>query len=209
MIVQILARAPVAGEVKTRLIPGLGACRAAKLQRWMTDRAIATALDAALGPVELWCAPDRGHPAVEALVRERPLSLHDQLDGDLGARMAGALAHGVAAAGSALLIGSDCPFLTADDLRAAACALARGRDAVLVPACDGGYVLIGLRRVDARLFTGVEWGGSEVLKATRARLAQLTWQWTELAPRSDIDRPEDLALLAPLWMSGNGSNAGV
>jgi len=200
MIVQVFARAAVPGAVKTRLISRLGASRAAKLQRWMTDRAISTALDAALGSVELWCAPARDHPAFETLARGRPVSLHDQPPGDLGVRMAAGLAHGVTAGGAALLIGSDCPHLTPDDLCAAAEALARGDEVVLVPAHDGGYVLIGARRVDARLFTDIEWGGAGVLQATRARLARLGWQWTELAPRGDIDRPADLASLARIWL---------
>ena len=94
-----------------------------------------------------------------------------------------------------VLIGSDCPALTPADLRAAARALKAGADAVLSPAEDGGYALIGLRRVSRRLFAGVDWGGPQVLAQTRGRLKALHWRWQELRTLWDVDRPEDVARL--------------
>ena len=82
-----------------------------------------------------------------------------------------------------LLVGADCPALTASHLRQADHALRDGSDAVLVPSEDGGYVLIGLTRCDASLFTGVTWGGAGVLAETRARLTVLGWRWRELEDR--------------------------
>jgi glycosyltransferase A (GT-A) superfamily protein (DUF2064 family) len=95
----------------------------------------------------------------------------------------------------AVLIGSDCPALRPSDLRAALRALRAGADAVLSPAEDGGYPLIGLRRVSRRLFDGVSWGSARVLEQTRRRLARLGWRWTELRTLWDVDRPEDVARL--------------
>lgn len=94
-----------------------------------------------------------------------------------------------------VLIGSDCAVLRPADLRAAAGALRRGADAVLAPAEDGGYALIGLRRVSRRLFQGIAWGGPGVLAQTRRRLARLRWRWKELRTVWDVDRPEDVARL--------------
>lgn len=94
-----------------------------------------------------------------------------------------------------VLIGSDCPGLKPADLRAAVRALRSGADAVLAPAEDGGYALIGLRRVSRRLFRGVEWGGPEVLSQTRRRLARLRWRCKELRTVWDVDRPEDVERL--------------
>ena len=94
-----------------------------------------------------------------------------------------------------ILIGSDCPALGPPDLRTAARALRAGADAVLSPAEDGGYALIGLRRVARRLFEGIEWGGPEVLAQTRRRLARLRWRCKELRTLWDVDRPEDVARL--------------
>ena len=95
----------------------------------------------------------------------------------------------------AVLIGSDCPSLKPADLRAAARALHAGADAVLSPAEDGGYALIGVRRAARGLFTGIEWGSAQVLAQTRRRLRRLRWQWTELRTLWDVDRPEDVARL--------------
>jgi hypothetical protein len=98
-----------------------------------------------------------------------------------------------------VLVGTDCPALTADYLAQAFALLDGGADAVVGPAEDGGYILIGLRRTDKRLFDGVAWGTASVLDETRARLAALGWSWQELETLWDVDRPEDLERL----MSGS------
>ena len=90
-----------------------------------------------------------------------------------------------------LLIGADCPALTARHLCQARQALLGGADAVLAPAEDGGYVLMGLSRFDARLFEDIAWGSDGVLQETRARLRALGWRWRELETLWDVDRPED------------------
>jgi len=81
-------------------------------------------------------------------------------------------------------------------LREAAAVLQAGHDAVLGPAEDGGYVLIGLARTSPRVFDGIAWGSPHVMRDTRARLGALGWRWHELAELWDIDRPADLARLA-------------
>jgi len=191
----VFARAPVAGAAKTRLAPRLGAAGAARLHALLVERAIATALAAGLGPVELCAAPDAAHPFFRRCAERFGIALAAQVGGDLGARMHAALAR-VATAGGALLIGSDCPALTPAYLRAAAAALASGGDAVFGPAEDGGYVLVGLRRVAPAVFDGIRWGAPSVMAETRERLRALRWRWHELAVLWDVDRPEDLARLA-------------
>jgi len=187
----VFAKAPVPGEVKTRLIPALGAQGAAALQARLTRRAVETALAANVAPVELWCSPDDRHP----FFHELPVARRVQRGTDLGERMADALCTALAQSRFAILIGTDCPTLTDDYLRDAAECLALGEDAVLGPAEDGGYVLIGLRRCEARLFEGIAWGTAEVLAATRARLAECGFHWHELPTLWDVDRVDDLARL--------------
>jgi len=68
-------------------------------------------------------------------------------------------------------------------------------DAVIGPALDGGYVLLGLRRFDPHLFQAIEWGGERVLAQTMKALENLGWSYLLLQPLADIDRPEDLRLL--------------
>ena len=104
----------------------------------------------------------------------------------------------------ALLAGSDCPALGAAAFRQAAEWLDGGADAVLAPALDGGYVLIGLRRIEPSLFAGMAWGTDRVLAETRRRFGALGWEWRETEALPDIDRPEDLVHLDP----GPGSPMG-
>lgn len=157
-----MAKAPIPGLTKTRLIPSIGAHAAAVLQERLTEHAVVTALAATVGSATLWCAPDPSHASFRELVARHKITLKRQLEGDLGQRMLAAMN------GPTLVIGTDCPALTAGDLRAAAKAL-RDADVVLVPAEDGGYVLIGARAAYAELFTGITWGTATVLAETKAR----------------------------------------
>ena len=189
--VAVFAKAPVPGEVKSRLVPLLGDIAAAELHALLVRRALATALRAAIGPVELWCAPDRGHPFFDSCAAEFGIRLRDQRGGDLGERMLDAFAAMLAGAPAALLIGSDAPALSPADLATAAAALHGGKDAVFQPAEDGGYVLVGLRRPIESLFRGMRWGTHDVWEATRARLEKSALAWAVLETRWDVDRPED------------------
>lgn len=186
--VAILAKAPVAGFAKTRLIPQLGAHGAAILQERLTERAVETALAATIGRVTLWAAPDATHVSFRELVARFPLTIRRQPEGDLGARMLAAL---TAANGPALVIGSDCPVLSADHLRAAAEAL-QSADVVVTPVEDGGYCLIGARVPAPAIFADMPWGTPRVMAETRARLAALGLRAQEFAPLWDVDRPGDL-----------------
>lgn len=193
--VMVFAKAPEPGRVKTRLIPLLGETGAAELQRQLIERTLRTAVAAELGSVELWCAPGSDEPYFSDCAKRHEISLRAQCEGDLGMRMAHALAENA----PALLIGCDCPALTPAYLREAASALAGGDDAVFGPAEDGGYVLVGVARSPAaELFENIAWGEATVMQDTRTRLARGNWRWRELAPLWDVDRPEDLARLRRL-----------
>jgi rSAM/selenodomain-associated transferase 1 len=191
--VAVFAKAPIAGEVKTRLVPLLSAEGAARLHAALVRRALATALRARLGPVELWCAPDERHPFFSQCRVDFGVTLHRQRGADLGERMANAFANSHAAREALLLIGSDCPALSPARLRAAARAL-EGRDAVLTPAEDGGYVLVALAR-PAAIFKEIEWGGPAVMAQTRERLERARLRWKEMPKLWDVDRPEDYVRL--------------
>ena len=188
--IAVLARAPVSGAAKTRLAPRLGADGAADLQRRLTLRTLATATGAAVGPVSLFCAPDRSHPFFDECRQRFGIPLHEQCAGDVGARMLHACATLLREHGRVLLVGTDCPALTPDRIRHAA-ALLDDHDAVVWPVEDGGYVLIALRQAKPELFEGVDWGTPQVMAQTRARLQRLGWRWAEPAPLWDVDRPED------------------
>ncbi|HEX9397563.1 MAG TPA: TIGR04282 family arsenosugar biosynthesis glycosyltransferase [Burkholderiales bacterium] len=182
----VFARAPVPGQAKTRLIPRLGAWRAARLQARLTLAALRTARAARCGPVEL-------HGTSRHAFFEGRGTFRLQRGADLGERMQRAFRAALRRHRRVILIGSDCPVLRAADLRLAARWLRGGCDAVLAPAQDGGYALIGLRRLVRGLFDGIPWGEAGVYSATRARLAGRRWR--ALRTVWDVDRPDDLQRL--------------
>ena len=191
--VAVLAKAPVPGLAKTRLAPLLGAAGAARAQRGFTLATLATARAASTGPLTLWCAPDAGHRFFRALAARRGVPLRAQPAGDLGARMGGIVAAHFASplrAQPLLLVGTDCPVLAPAHLQQAADAL-RDHDTVLIPAEDGGYVLIGLRRPLPGVFAGVDWSTERVLEQTRDRLRAAGARWQELPALWDVDEPAD------------------
>lgn len=190
--IAILAKAPIPGLAKTRLIPAIGAHAAAVLQQRLTDRAVATALAAGIGPVILYCAPDATHDTFLKMVARMKITLKPQPDGDLGVRM---LAAATGSSGPVLVIGTDCPALTESHLRSAAAALCDGTDVVLIPAEDGGYVLLGTRKPQPSLFANIAWGESMVLAETRARIIEHRLMLVERPPLWDVDTEDDLARL--------------
>jgi rSAM/selenodomain-associated transferase 1 len=149
---------------------------------------------ARLAPVELRCAPDTSHPLFKDLSRTHGLALRPQTGGDLGDRLWSASVECLRGAGSVVLVGADCPSLDGHYVRSALEALARV-DAVLGPAEDGGYVLLGLKQAAPGLFSGIPWGTGEVAAITRERMTSLGWSWAELPTLWDLDRPEDLVRL--------------
>jgi rSAM/selenodomain-associated transferase 1 len=189
--IAIFARAPVAGQAKTRLIPRLGAQGAAVLQHALIHRALQTAVTAKLGSVSLWCAPECEHPAFSNFSKHFGVTLYLQRGADLGARMFHAFSR-LCRRGETLLIGTDCPALTAAELRTAAEALREGNDAIFVPAEDGGYVLVGLRHPIASLFYGMPWGTDRIMDHTRTRLRNANLRWHELPTSWDVDQPADI-----------------
>ncbi len=190
--ISILAKAPIPGLTKTRLIPALGAHGAAMLQEALTARAVETAIAAQTGPVTLWAAPDATHPSFRELVIGSRIAIRRQPDGDLGARM---LATSEAVSGPMLVIGTDCPALSSAHLQASADALRAGCDIAIIPAEDGGYVLIGMRQPRPSLFNTMPWGTDIVMAETRKRIAEGGLSCRETPALWDIDRPDDLERL--------------
>lgn len=204
--VAVLAKAPVPGLAKTRLMPALNAAGmpmgprgAARVQRGFARRTVAKAQAVAPGRVTLWCAPDLSHRFFRALQRTTGVALQAQPQADLGARMQAAFAHHFTANADLplLLVGTDCPAMAPGHLQQAAAAL-QTHDVVLIPAEDGGYVLIGMRRLVPEAFADMAWSTPQVLADTRARLQAAGVNWCELPTLWDVDEPADWARLRAL-----------
>lgn len=196
----VFAKAPVPGYAKTRLAGVLGDEGAARLASRMLHHTLEAARQAALGPIELCCAPDTTHPQFVLAQQQPGVTLAGQGSGDLGGRMQRAILRGLASHRAVVLIGTDAPGLDAGVLRQASTALEH-HDAVAAPASDGGYVLIGLARPAPGLFTGVAWSTADVMAQTRTRAAALGLDLCELPTMHDVDEPEDLVYVPRGWLA--------
>ena len=191
----VLARWPAPGRCKRRLASSLGAEAAARVQARLTGHTLAVARQLAgqLG-IELVLA-------VDGLAPRAARRLGDQLGvgrivlqggGGLGVRMQRQFQRAATErARRVVLIGSDLPQLERADLVSAFAALDH-QEAVLGPACDGGYWLIGLRRPEPALMEGIAWGSEQVLEQTLAALARRGLKPALLPWRRDLDKGEDL-----------------
>lgn len=195
----IIAKAPIPGFAKTRLIPALGPDGAARLARQMLRHTVSNALAAALGPVELCTTPDPLDPVWSNLQLPGQLTWSDQGEGDLGARMARAAARSPARGERVLLIGTDCPTISADDLLTASRALDT-HDAFIQPTVDGGYALLGLRAFHPLVFHDIPWSTNSVAFDTLCHMGRLGWSVLSRPPLHDIDEPPDLRFLPEDWL---------
>jgi uncharacterized protein len=190
-VICIFAKPPIAGQVKTRLAAALGSGRAAELARAFLDDTIAAvsalpwaqAALATTGPVE----------------SRLPLML--QGEGDLGARIERVLRAALQRAPFAIAIGADAPALPARLLEAARAALERA-DAVIGPADDGGFYLLGLRACPEGLLSDLPWSSCDTFTRTAGRLRARGLRVEVLEGWFDVDRVEDLDRLRAALRSG-------
>lgn len=189
------AKAPLLGQVKTRMQPVLSERQSLELHCQLVQRTHDTIHREALCPSQLWVSGEGGDIFFKSLQPQPEIRI--QQGADLGERMCRAIAAALNYKKSVLLIGSDCPAINSDYLRDAIVAL-DSVDVVLGPAEDGGYVLIAMKKAEPKVFEGVDWSTSRVLAQTRARLAALLLSHHELPVLNDIDRPEDLIYLEEL-----------
>jgi len=191
---QVFARNPVAGQVKTRLAAAIGNDEAAAIYARLVERTLETAASAraagVVDRIELWASPNTDAPAFTEWRDNYRVELRRQCGVDLGARMRHALHSALASGSHAILIGTDCPLLDVSYLACASAAL-DDHPAVFGPAEDGGYVLVGLARaIDA--FSGIPWSTADTMALTRAKLAAQRVRWQELPTLWDVDSAADL-----------------
>lgn len=186
----IFAKAPVPGMVKTRLIPALGPAGAATLAREMLADTIASARAAGGLRVEVCASPHPDDPSWAGLIAP-DVERSEQVAGNLGERLAAAAARILEGGSRLLLVGTDCPELDGARLAEAA-RLLEHHDAVIFPALDGGYVLLGLAKWHASLFHDIPWSTDAVAEETKQRILALGWSLHEGDPLRDIDEPSDM-----------------
>mgnify|MGYP000751149443 CR=1 FL=1 len=143
------AKAPILGQVKTRMQPHLSLEECVSLHQALTEHAFHRVTQANVCDHELWVGSHPEHAFFTSLLEQSTSHIRTQRGADLGDRMGHAVASQFerqANLRGAIVIGSDCPFLTADYLTETIEALAAGSDCVIGPALDGGYVLIAFSK---------------------------------------------------------------
>lgn len=185
----IFAKAPVAGNVKTRLIPDYSPDQANIIHQQLLEYTVAGLNQIGGVDVQLHCSPDQNHNFFQYLKSQYNIKLLDQSTGDLGQKISTALFNSLLDYKKAVLIGADIPAIDKKYIQWAFTKLDRN-ETVIGPAEDGGYVLVGLTKPQLSMFDGIEWGSADVLQQTIARMAPdipllLDTLW-------DVDRVEDV-----------------
>lgn len=195
VVLAILAKAPLPGYAKTRLIPVLGETGAAQMARRLLIRTVEAARPAPVAERQLWVAPDYSAPVWKSCGIPDDFCIRLQPPGDLGARLSQIAEQALASFDGVLLSGTDCVEVSHQLFAEAAQRLAQC-DAIIYPAADGGYALLGLRRFDPAVFRDIAWSTPEVYPQTLKKLQALGWRVDVGAVLHDVDEPEDLALLS-------------
>lgn len=187
----VFSKAPVVGQVNTRLVPYITAEQAASLHEELTHDRLRMCTTADLCDVELWCSPDTRHPFFFDCRQRYGVQLQTQNGNDLGERMSAALQTMLGRYKKIIIIGTDAPALDIDTIDAVVNQLEHS-DIVLVPAEDGGYVLLGASKHHQDLLVDVPWGTENVLASTVRNIERLGLSYSLLGECWDVDRPEDL-----------------
>lgn len=194
----VFCKAPELGEVKTRLSKpfderGLeGKQIAVKIHEYLALHTLRNITETNIAPVQLWCSPDKFHPFFQQCENEFDVELKNQGQGDLGERMSRAFDDVLSKHDNAVVIGTDCPMLNSSAVEEAFTLLHESECSVIGPAEDGGYVLLGLSKIQPDIFQNITWGSPAVLEETIKKMNGLVNRLFEMW---DVDRPEDLKRL--------------
>ena len=194
-VILVFCKAPIAGQVKTRLMPPLSAQQAVDVHIELTHRILSLLVQVQLSPIQLWCSPDTAHPFFYDCKEQYAVSLHRQQGQDLGERMFNAIGTALQSFSNVLLVGCDCPSLTASDFDFTIDALQSNNDIVLAPAEDGGYVMIAMKQAHPELFLDMNWGTQNVFNTTCERINKLGLGIVQTTQQWDVDTFKDLQRL--------------
>lgn len=185
----MFARAPVKGQVKTRLIPALGEQGALDMHMKLMNRQIEVLNNFELCPIQLWVDQFQEHAVFKTFKGEVKL----QKGAGLGEKMLHAAEDVLRGSTKVVIIGSDCPGIDKGYLELALLELDKSaNDVVLGPALDGGYVLIAMKYPHREIFQNIDWGSEYVLEQTINKLDHYGLGYSTLPALRDIDTAEDL-----------------
>ena len=186
----IFAKAPIKAQCKTRLIPLLGETAATEFYKTLLQHGLHTASQLDNIDIALHVTPHTQHPFLQQLAAHYHTALQQQQGKDLGERMYHAMQQSLQHYQRVVLIGSDCPGITADYIEQAFTTLQHS-DLVIGPATDGGYVLIGGQRISPDIFADTQWSSDQVLTQCLRNIDHAAYSHQCLSPLQDIDTPKD------------------
>ena len=185
----VFARAPVKGQVKTRLANRVGDDRALEIYRDMLDAALQEMSGCGL-PVCVYS--DHPEDSYFDHWKQKGMACQQQTGEDLGERMFNALQAEKSDMTPVILMGSDCPQLSCEMIRKVVDELHHGKQVVIVPSTDGGYVLIAFaEKIYPQVFEGIRWSTAKVMQQTEEKLRSLGLSYDLLTPLLDIDDFDD------------------
>ncbi|MFV2004027.1 MAG: TIGR04282 family arsenosugar biosynthesis glycosyltransferase [Gammaproteobacteria bacterium] len=190
-VILLFAKAPVEGKVNTRLIPDIGVQAATRLQYDLIHQRLSMLTEVDLCDVRLMCAPNQQDDNFLRCGNQYPITLFDQTGEDLGERMFNGVASALQQYKYCMVIGTDAPALDEIKIKQVIETLRGDNSVVIVPAEDGGYVLIAMQQAHKFMFQEISWGSADVMQQTRNRLNENEVSFEELASCWDVDRLED------------------
>ena len=193
-VVQVFARTPIIGEVKTRLIPVLGPAGACELHKKMTSHLVRS-LSNLQADVQIWTDKNPESP----FLRDLGFSVIKQVGANLGEKMANAISQGLASYESVALIGTDLPELDSTYLVRVFEKLQRYK-IVISPTLDGGFGLLAVKKFNSSIFDGLTWGTDRVFRDLVQNIHRLGLTYHIAPTLWDVDIPEDYIRLKE-WLS--------
>ena len=190
-VILVFAKAPIEGQVNTRLIPDIGEQAATQLQYDLVHQRLTMLTQEKLGDVILMCSPDVDQAFFVQCEQKYSVTLRKQSGSDLGERMFNGASEALKKHQHCIVIGTDAPALGKRVIQQAIETLRDDKNVIFVPAEDGGYVLVGMNQSYDVLFQKIDWGTPEVMPQSRKRLDENSISYYELEPCWDIDRLED------------------
>lgn len=185
----IFTKAPIKGEVKTRLIPSLGAETAVRVYRQLLERNISLAERSTATTKYFYLATQND---MQFFAKYKKWRVELQSEGDLGERMKLAVSETLAKHQHVILMGADMADIRVQDIDTAHTYLSRGSEVVLGPSYDGGYWLIATNRSDLPVYDHIDWGTARVYSQTRSRLRRHDIEFSSLPLRHDVDTSAEL-----------------
>lgn len=211
-VVVMLAKAPVPGFAKTRLIPTLGRQSAGIIAQKLLKHACETVTQVGQCSLHLALTPcptsEQWQPYQDLLpigltdsgrAGEQQVSYSNQAEGDLGDRLIQACRDAGGEHRPVIVMGTDCPAIKPSVISDALLAL-DNYDALLLPVHDGGYALLAMKVFDARVFQSIRWSSAVTADDTRRQMKAIGWNWIELDPVNDIDEGDDLTHCPESWL---------